>query len=198
MSRGVGRDHETVRRAIVAAACALVAEEGTGALTVRRVAAAAGVSPGRVQHYFPSRSDLMLSAFDSVQHDVAAEVATAVGEAGAPEQVLTAVLRAMIPTDDTAMRRLRVVVQFESLALTEDILATRIREGHAELLALLERLLESSRIRLDSNNTAGTAQGLVATAEGLSGQVLLGQASPDRALALLQTSIDNIFQGAAS
>ena len=86
MSRGVGRDHETVRRAIVAAACALVAEEGTGALTVRRVAAAAGVSPGRVQHYFPSRSDLMLSAFDSVQHDVAAEVATAVGEAGAPEQ----------------------------------------------------------------------------------------------------------------
>ena len=198
MSRGVGRDHETVRRAIVAAACALVAEEGTGALTVRRVAAAAGVSPGRVQHYFPSRSDLMLSAFDSVQHDVAAEVATAVGEAGAPEQVLTAVLRAMIPIDDTAMRRLRVVAQFESLSLTEDILATRIREGHAELLALLERLLESSRIRLDSNNTAGTAQGLVATAEGLSGQVLLGQASPDRALALLQTSIDNIFQGAAS
>ena len=194
----MGRDHETVRRAIVAAACALVAEEGTGALTVRRVAAAAGVSPGRVQHYFPSRSDLMLSAFDSVQHDVAAEVATAVGEAGAPEQVLTAVLRAMIPIDDTAMRRLRVVAQFESLSLTEDILATRIREGHAELLALLERLLESSRIRLDSNNTAGTAQGLVATAEGLSGQVLLGQASPDRALALLQTSIDNIFQGAAS
>ena len=198
MSRGVGRDHETVRRAIVAAACALVAEEGTGALTVRRVAAAAGVSPGRVQHYFPDRTTLMLAAFDSVQHDVAAEVATAVGEAGAPEQVLTAVLRAMIPIDDTAMRRLRVVAQFESLSLTEDILATRIREGHAELLALLERLLESSRIRLDSNNTAGTAQGLVATAEGLSGQVLLGQASPDRALALLQTSIDNIFQGAAS
>ena len=198
MSRGVGRDHETVRRAIVAAACALVAEEGTGALTVRRVAAAAGVSPGRVQHYFPSRSDLMLSAFDSVQHDVAAEVATAVGEAAAPEQVLTAVLRAMIPIDDTAMRRLRVVAQFESLSLTEDILATRIREGHAELLAFLERLLESSRIRLDSNNTAGTAQGLVATAEGLSGQVLLGQASPDRALALLQTSIDDMFRGVAS
>lgn len=198
MSRGVGRDHETVRGAIAAAACVLVAEEGAGALTVRRVAAAAGVSPGRVQHYFPDRTTLMLAAFDSVQHAVAAEVATAVGEAAAPEQVLTAVLRAMIPTDDAAMRRLRVVAQFESLALTEDILATRIREGHAELLAFLERLLESSRIRLDSNNTEGTLQGLLATAEGLSGQVLLGQSSPDRALALLQTSIDDMFRGVAS
>ena len=198
MSRGVGREHETVRGAIAAAACTLVAEEGTGALTVRRVAAAAAVSPGRVQHYFPDRAALMLAAFDSVQHDVAAEVATAVGEAAAPEQVMTAVLRAMIPTDNTATRRLRVMAQFESLSLTEDILATRIREGHAGLVSFLERLLESSRVRLDSDSTADTAQGLLAMAEGLSGQVLLGRTSPDGALALLQKSIDNIFQGAAS
>ena len=90
------------------------------------------------------------------------------------------------------------MVQFESLSPTEDILATRIHEGHAGLLSFLERLLESSRIRLDSNNTAGIGQGLLATVEGFSGQVLLGQTSPDGALALLQNSIDNTFQGAAS
>jgi AcrR family transcriptional regulator len=43
---------------ILIAALESFARDGVGATTIRRVAAEAGVSPGLVQHYFPSKADL--------------------------------------------------------------------------------------------------------------------------------------------
>jgi AcrR family transcriptional regulator len=45
--------------AILDAATAILVEEGSGALSTRRVAARAGVRPGHLQYYFPARQDLV-------------------------------------------------------------------------------------------------------------------------------------------
>jgi len=65
----VRRDPAGRRRAIVEAACALIAEDGAAALTHRRVAARAGVPLGATTYYFTSLGDLSRAA---LQH--AAEV----------------------------------------------------------------------------------------------------------------------------
>lgn len=55
-SRGHARD------AVLAATVLLIAEHGIDAVTHRRVAARAGVSPGSTTHHFASREDLVRSA----------------------------------------------------------------------------------------------------------------------------------------
>ena len=52
--RGLGAAHDERRGAILEAVFAIVDAEGTHQVSIRRVAERAGVSVGRVQHYFPT------------------------------------------------------------------------------------------------------------------------------------------------
>ena len=56
------------RSALLDAALELLVEDGYANLTTRRIAARAGVSQGAQQHYFPSKSELVLEA---VRHAIA-------------------------------------------------------------------------------------------------------------------------------
>jgi hypothetical protein len=94
------------------------------------------------------------------------------------------------------MRRLRVIAQFETLALTEHALAVRIREGHARLRSLLGELVASASATA-TDVADDTAQRLLATAEGLSGEVLLGQESAERASRLLHAAVDDVLERTA-
>src|SRR5690606_26724273 len=67
VARGRGGDPDVVRQAVIDAAGAAVEQGGLESLTFRRVAAAADVSPGRVQHYFTDRAKLVQACFDAVQ-----------------------------------------------------------------------------------------------------------------------------------
>jgi AcrR family transcriptional regulator len=53
---------EAMRSRLAAAAYAAVAEGGLSALTMRNVAAAAGVSPGALLHHFPDKQALIIAA----------------------------------------------------------------------------------------------------------------------------------------
>src|SRR5690606_32653183 len=108
----------------------------------------------------------------------------------APEAVLRSVLDAMIPSDDAGMRRLRVMAQFETLSLTKASIAKQLRDGHAQLRALLTKLIGYEKPDLDEAEAASIAQRLLAVGEGLSGQVLLGHESCVRARELLQLAVD--------
>jgi AcrR family transcriptional regulator len=51
--------HGTLRRELIAACLALIETDGIGAVSLRRVARAAGVSPGAPYHHFPDRAALL-------------------------------------------------------------------------------------------------------------------------------------------
>jgi len=55
-------DHDERRAVYVDALWRLVTREGAGAISVRNVAAEAGVSPSNVVHYLPTRADLLGAA----------------------------------------------------------------------------------------------------------------------------------------
>src|SRR3954454_9350308 len=51
--------HGALRDELIGACVALIESEGIGAVSLRRVARAAGVSPGAPYHHFPDRSSLL-------------------------------------------------------------------------------------------------------------------------------------------
>jgi AcrR family transcriptional regulator len=62
-TRRVGAEDSATRLAILDATTKIMREEGHGAATSRRVAAAAGVKPPLVHYYFPTMDDLYLAVF---------------------------------------------------------------------------------------------------------------------------------------
>ena len=57
-------DHAQRRTEIVHALWQVIYLKGIDGVSFRSVAEAAGISVGRVQHYFPSRSELILEGAD--------------------------------------------------------------------------------------------------------------------------------------
>ena len=55
-------NHEEQRAGFVTASWEVIAEEGLGAATLRRVAAAAGMTTGALTHYFSDREALLVEA----------------------------------------------------------------------------------------------------------------------------------------
>lgn len=153
--RGVGAAHDERRRAILEAVFAIVDTEGTDQVSIRRVAERAGVSVGRVQHYFPSKDDLLTAAFVAINELGTARVEARLGGNSDPFAVLDAVLAEIIPATADDRRLVRVMQAFETYALTSPDLSARLRQGYDELISLLALLLGS-----DPRELLGLALGL--------------------------------------
>lgn len=114
-ARAAWGDAEGRRRDILASAERLIEESGYAALTMRAVAAGAGVSAGTVYQYFGGKEDVFVALtaqrLEQVQATLA-EVGREVGIAG--------VLRAILPQVTEMWRRLgRSAPQWEAKVLAE-------------------------------------------------------------------------------
>src|SRR2546422_6311494 len=72
-------DHEARRQQLAEAVCRLAASQGLEAVSLRHVAAEAGVSMGQVQHYFSTKDELLLFAFRVVSERAEQRFAAAAG-----------------------------------------------------------------------------------------------------------------------
>ena len=59
-------DHDLRRRELVEASWQVIADEGLEGVTMRKVAAAARCTTGRITHYFENREELLLAALRAV------------------------------------------------------------------------------------------------------------------------------------
>ncbi|GAA1703679.1 hypothetical protein GCM10009745_58950 [Kribbella yunnanensis] len=179
--RGQGAAHDERRTAIVEAVFALVDTGGVDHVTVRRVADQAGVSIGRVQHYFPTKDDLLHAAFTAINDLGAARVqARATGDH--PHDVLRAVLAVLIPRTEDDRRLFRIQRSFETHALTNPALAKHLQQGYTDLAALFTLLLDGHQPK---------AHHLLATAIGLSTLVLTNTLTPTQADQILTSTLDS-------
>lgn len=137
------------------------------------------MSGGRVQHYFPTRENLLGAAFDRANALAEARIAAVLGTDDDPRRVLAVVLAGLIPHDAATRLHLRVRQSFTALALAEETIAIRLREDYARLHHDLAELLG----RAGADDPAATAVRLVALAEGLAYYVLIGVRRPDDARA---------------
>jgi AcrR family transcriptional regulator len=98
-ARGVTRTnyhHGALREALLKATLELIETDGIGAVSLRQVARAAGVSPGAPYHHFPDRAALLTALSDEGFRLLAAALTEAHSAAPAPAEALEAILNAYV------------------------------------------------------------------------------------------------------
>jgi TetR/AcrR family transcriptional regulator, transcriptional repressor of bet genes len=156
------------------------------------------VSVGRVQHYFPTKFEVLEAAFQQV-NDWGGELVRrrldAAGDFG-PRAVLRAVATALLPVDDQARGALQVGVAFLARALVHDETAARLRTGYGEMQELFVVLLNRARDAGDAVPDLDPEQEaalLLALLDGLGTLTLVGHHSVDTALSAIDAHLDRVF-----
>lgn len=180
------RDHDSKRTAILLAVLRVVAARGIGAVSIRSVAAEAGVSVGRVQHYFASKRDLiratvafMISAAEARHFDVE--------QARSPEDELWALLGHGIPLAADSPVGTSVFYSFVAASVADPEIAGTLAEAKAGAESLAARLL--SELNPHLADPPETARRLIALSDGLTLQVLIGHLTAAQARESLRAAL---------
>lgn len=167
-------DHDQRRQECADALWRVVSRDGAGAISVRSVAAEAGMSPTNLTHYFPSRAE-MLAAVIRRHLDLGIAAVAEIGSDVIVIEQAVEMLMAAIPTTPTRRRQSEVwmlLVHERSASEVADRLLQEVQQtvfrGVLEGLDVLERsgLLGSGR------HVADEAHRLHALIDGLSLQSL--------------------------
>ncbi|MFC8529848.1 TetR/AcrR family transcriptional regulator [Nocardia sp. NPDC057227] len=192
-------DHDLRRRQIAEAVWRLAARGGLEQVTLRQVAAEAGVSVRLLQYYFGTRDQMLLGALEILNADAEATAKERLAALG-PDPGLRAVVRGvvleMLPLDEERRSRHTVYAAYFVRFLTEPALAAVARDAPPALTALLTELLTHSVARGEAEariDAGAEAALLLAAADGLQYRVLLGQLPAAEAVALLDRQLDRIF-----
>ncbi len=168
----------------------IVAERGLDAVSVREVATAGGVSIGAVQHYFPSKDDMLIAAFQEVVRRVRVRL-TSVVQSTNVRRNLSAVLRQLLPLDETRTEEARIYVAFAVRAMHSPSLAAI---HQAVLDEVREALTEAITSVGDHDRPAArlVAQALVAATDGLALHAVstADWLTPARAIKVLDLLVD--------
>lgn len=132
-------DHEQRRREVAEVAAGLVAHEGRGALTVRRVADAAGYSTTVVSHYFDDMSELLYETYSLAVRRSRARI-DAVLEADPSDVVGLA--EALLPLDAERKADWRIWLAFWGEALGSPAMASEQRRRARTSADRFHRCLE--------------------------------------------------------
>jgi AcrR family transcriptional regulator len=185
-------DRQERRTLIADALMRVAADNGLEAVSLRHVAAEAGVSAGMVQHYFGNKDEMMAFALSVVHERSQARVAEAVARLGAdppPRALLRALVAALLPLDDEGREDGRVALAFLAYTAVRPAAAAALREETAQLVGFIAGLLPAP-------NAKDAAAGLLALMEGLGLYLLGGQYTAEQALTALDAHLDLIFTSA--
>jgi AcrR family transcriptional regulator len=191
-------DHEERRRQIAEAVWRLAGRSGLEDVTLRHVASEAEVSPRLVQYYFGTREQLLLGALEILNADAEARAQERLSSVRESDlrALVRGVLLELLPLDDERRARHVVYAAYFVRFLTDTALADVARDAAPALESLLATLIRQAQELgqvSDAVRVPAEAAHLVAAAEGLQSQVLLGQRSPDDAVAVLDHQLDRIF-----
>jgi AcrR family transcriptional regulator len=168
--------------ALTDALLGIVAERGLDQVSVREVACAAGVSIGTVQHYFPTKDDMLAAAFNEIVRRLRTRM-NSVCFGPSVRRNVSAVLHELLPLDGTRAEEARIQVAFAARAATSPALAeiqravlTEINDALTKTLALAAAgNATAERCRLVAQVAVGTADGLALHAVSSHGWISASQ-----------------------
>jgi len=157
-------DHDLRRRELVEASWQVIAEEGLEGVTMRKVAAAAGCTTGRITHYFENREELVLAALKAV-YDMAAERMAAAAESDLPPaEKLMLHLEEGLPLDRNRHREWKVWIAFWSAAASTPELAAendrRHRIWRKAMIPLIRAMAPTADCEREADILSGIVDGL--------------------------------------
>ena len=192
-------DHGERRRQIAEAVWRITALRGLEAVSLRDVAAEAGVSMGLVQHYFKTKDSMILFACEymvELAEQGAQELIAASPDPEAPRSVIRSVFVQTLPLEEGQRVGTGVWLAFLTRAVVDADLATFVRrawDGTHELVAgQIRSAQEKGEVSpgLDSEKEALT---LISLADGLVSHLVVDHYSGQEALAAVDTQLDRLF-----
>ena len=182
-------DHDVRRREIAQAVWAVIAERGIEGVTLRCVAAEAGVSVGRIQHYHASREELIRDSCRELLK-AATQRFEAAGDA-TPVERLRRLILGRIPTTPEFAIGTSIWLAYEAKSVDDPVIAELVQRGHAGGVRETAALLGECGVA----DAPAFALRLMATAEGLAIRVLVGGLEPRAATELLEDLITEALPG---
>ncbi|PKB41412.1 TetR family transcriptional regulator [Pseudonocardia alni] len=187
-------NHEERRRQIAEAVWRLASTTGLEDVTLRQVAAEAGVSMRLVQYYFGDRHALLVAALRILGEHSSATATERLSRATdqSPRALLRGVLLELLPLDQDRRTRHLVHIAYFVRSLGDGDLAAQFRDAPPELERLVASLLAGARGRPDDEIAPHLpdADALVALCDGLATKMLLGQRDTTDVLAILDRQLD--------
>ncbi|CRK56441.1 Transcriptional regulator, TetR family [Alloactinosynnema sp. L-07] len=184
-------DHAQRRRTIIEALWRLIITGGIESVSLRQVAAEAGVSMGQVQHYFDSKESMLRHALEAMSARVGDRMGAAYAAADGVRARIRAMLVETLPLDET--RRTEALVGFAFLmrATVDSHTARHLRDGwrqgHEHLTGMLAEATTA--------DPATEATLLLSVVDGLALHTLAGHHTAATALAALDAELARIFGG---
>ncbi|MEV0564491.1 TetR/AcrR family transcriptional regulator [Dactylosporangium sp. NPDC050588] len=177
----------------------VVADGGIAAVSVRAVAAEAGVSVAQVQYYFRTKEELVTAAYKHVAEGLLERV-RALDLSGPPRDALRRVLHVWLPVDEARSRDAKVWLTFAAAAPVSPAIGPLSAEMDGDLKRWLAGFLgEAQRAgaldpALDPDIEAAL---ILAVQDGLVVQALVLPEQERAALvvAAMDTYLDRLFAG---
>jgi AcrR family transcriptional regulator len=194
VARTVDQDAQDVRKAALAGAVwRLVARSGLEAVSLRSVAAEAGVSMGQVQYYFATKDDLLLYSLEYAHRRMEARITERLaGAGGTDREMLVTILDELLGEHPETRDAIRVHAFFAARAEDDQHLAAVLTDGDDEILALAVAVVAQAKAagRLGQDADPDRDGYLLFTlARGLGEDVALYRAPLDRARATLHHAL---------
>ncbi|QNG17563.1 TetR family transcriptional regulator [Rhodococcus triatomae] len=188
-------DHDERQQLIAEAVWRVIVRDGVSAVSVREVAAEAGLSSGSLRHVFPSKSALVAYSMQLVHDRVRERIRTRL-EITDPRSRALAICEEMLPLDDR--RRCEMEVNLALIAESPghpDLRRIALDAHHALREGCFRVLTDLSRHGLfDPERDVGAeALRLHALLDGLAMHLVLGENdSPDAAAGALAAHLDSL------
>jgi AcrR family transcriptional regulator len=193
-------DHDARRAQIADAVLHIAGSTGLHSVTMRSVAARAGVSVRLVQYYFDTKDQLLQFTLTRLARQMGERVRARVAASGrtpTPRDVVDAVLTEALPTDEESRTFHLVYTAYAVLAVTDNQLAAQpfIDGPNAMENVLVTQLRAAQQAgemapELDARTEAIS---LLAMSAGLGTSVLLGQRTQRDALTVLRYHLERIM-----
>ncbi|WP_052462143.1 TetR/AcrR family transcriptional regulator [Nigerium massiliense] len=143
-------DHEQRRGELAAAVLTIAVREGAEAVSLRKVAAEAGVAMGTVQHYFDDREHMLTYAFSWQSERRAARVQRALAELGerpSERNTLRTIFLEVLPLTDQSRFEALVGAAFYIRASHHAETRALMASGPQQVMGLLRGILAGARER---------------------------------------------------
>ena len=134
-------DHGARRRQLVEASWTVIAREGLEGATLRKVAAAANCTTGRIAHYFSGRDELILSALSAAYAGAGRRMAAIAKTESDPQTRLRRVVCEALPLDAARLREWKVWIVFWGAAASDEDLAQENARRYKQWQGLLSKLV---------------------------------------------------------
>ncbi|MGA8114088.1 MAG: TetR/AcrR family transcriptional regulator [Actinocatenispora sp.] len=191
-------DHEERRTRIATALWRVATARGLDRVSLREVATEAGVSLGQLQHYFPSRDDLLVFAMEFMRRKNVERVTQRVAALGSPAASarLRAIAREMLTLDDRSVAGSLMNFTFLLEGIHNETLRGYARSQGLALRGVLEHHIGLAVAEGDipvDRDPRREATALMGLADGLRAGFHLGLHTADEAWAVMDGQLARLF-----